>query len=129
MRKHFKSTLKIYSNYQTSNFRSLLEKDVTESTIQEIFNLSNSNPRDLWGLDEILHEFVCQKISFYEHCPRRKNARKNTNDIYSNIKHLSSLNSTDKFTNDHLHSCDNTVGSTTNNITEMIYIELVENQI
>lgn len=140
--------LKTYSNNRILNFRSILEKDVTESTIQEIFNLANSNPRDLWGLlDEILQaQFMLNKthslisntailegmnsfvknFSFYEYYPRRKNARKNTNDIYSYIKYLSSLNNTDEFTNDELRSCANTGGSTTNYITGMMNIGLVK---
>lgn len=65
-------------------------------------------------------------FSFYEYYPRRKNARKNTNDIYSYIKYLSSLNNTDEFTNDELRSCANTGGSTTNYITGMMNIGLVK---
>lgn len=140
--------LKTYSNNKTLSFRSILAEDVTESTIQEIFNLANSNPRDLWGLlDEILqaqyilnknHSFISnaailegmnsfvKNFSFYEYYPRRKNARKNTNDIYSYIKYLSTLNDTDEFTNDELRSCANTGGSTTNYITGMMNIGLVK---
>lgn len=140
--------LKTYSNNKTLNFRSILEEDVTESTIQEIFYLANSNPRDLWGLlDEILKaQFMLNKnhslisnaaivegmnsfvknFSFYEYYPKRKNARKNTNDIYSYIKYLSALNNTDEFTNDELRSCANTGGSTTNYITGMMNIGLVK---
>lgn len=140
--------LKTYSNNRVLDYRTILEKDVTESTIHEIFNLANSNPRDLWGLlDEIFKaQFMLNKnhslisntailkgmdsfvknFSFYEYYPRRKNARKNTNDIYSYIKYLSSLNNTDEFTNDELRSCANTGGSTTNYITGMMNIGLVK---
>lgn len=46
--------LKTYSNNQILNFRKILQNDVAETNIQEIFNLANSNPRDLWTLfDEI----------------------------------------------------------------------------
>ena len=140
--------LKTYSNNRILNFRSILEKDVAETTIQEIFNLANSNPRDLWGLlDEILkaqymlnktHSLISNEailagmdsfvknFSFYEYYPRRKATRKNTNDIYSYIKYLSSLNTTDEFTNYELRSCANTGGSTTNYITAMMNIGLVK---
>lgn len=140
--------LKIYSNNRILNFRSLFENNITESTIHEIFSLANSNPRDLWGLlDEILkaqfmlnnsHSLISntavlegmnsfvKNFSFYEYYPRRKTARKNTNDIYSYIKYLSSLNNTDEFTNDELRSCANTGGSTTNYITGMMNIGLVK---
>lgn len=126
----------------------MLENNITESTIHEIFSLANSNPRDLWGLlDEILkaqfmlnnsHSLISntavlegmnsfvKNFSFYEYYPRRKTARKNTNDIYSYIKYLSSLNNTDEFTNDELRSCANTGGSTTNYITGMMNIGLVK---
>lgn len=140
--------LKAYSNNRILNFHTILHNDVTESNIQEIFNLANSNPRDLWTLfDEIfkaqyslnnrstlisneailrgINNFV-QNFSFYEYYPRKKNARKNTNDIYSYIKYLSSLNSTDEFTHDELRSCANTGGSTTNYITGMMNIGLVK---
>lgn len=120
--------LKTYSNNRVLNYRTILEKDVTESTIDELFNLANSNPKDLWGiLDEIFKaQFMLNKnhllisntailkgmdsfvknFSFYEYYPRRKNARKNT----------------DEFTNDELRSCANTGGSTTNYITGMMNI-------
>lgn len=72
----------------------MLENNITESSIQEIFNLANSNPRDLWGLlDEIFKaQFMLNKnhslisntailegmnsfvknFSFYEYYPRKK---------------------------------------------------------
>ena len=140
--------LKAYSNNRILNFHTILHNNVAETNIQEIFRLANSNPRDLWTLfDEIfkvqyslnnnsisisneavlkgIHNFV-QNFSFYEYYPRKKNARKNTNDIYSYIKYLSSLNRTDEFTHDELRSCANTGGSTTNYITGMMNIGLVK---
>lgn len=106
------------------------------------------NPRDLWGvLDSIFKEqhridSECKKLcstalenglvrfvknfSFYEYYPRKKDARKNSNDVYSYIMHLSQLKDTDEFTQDELREAAATGGSTTNYITGMMNIGLVK---
>ena len=119
----------------------------TEEDFNNIFKLCNSNPRDLWDIFDklfhaqfeldssctsISHEAVInglqcfvENFSFYEYYPKKKKARKNTNDIYSYIKHLLTLNNPIEFTNDELRTSASTGGSTTNYITGMMNIGLV----
>lgn len=138
--------LSVFSNKAIKDYH-LLFSNATEEDFDNIFNLCNSNPRDLWEIfDKLfyaqyeldsnctlisheaivngLHCFV-ENFSFYEYYPRKKNARKNTNDIYSYIKHLLALNNTIEFTNYELRDAASTGGSTTNYITGMMSIGLV----
>lgn len=139
--------LRVYSNNKITDYCKLFCQDVTKENIESIFSLSNANPRDLWGIfDEIFKaQFKIDKTSnlicseaidkgldafvkhfvFYEYYPKKKDARKNTNDIYSYIKHLLKLNGTDEFTNEELRQSANTGGSTTNYISGMMNIGLV----
>ena len=71
-----------------------------------------------------MYDFV-ENFQFYEYYPRKKNARKSTNDIYSYIKHLLTLNNASEFTNAELREAASTGGSTTNYITGMMSIGLV----
>ncbi len=139
--------LSTFSNGKITNYRDLFDESVTEDILDTIYNLSNSNPRDLWSIyDAIfrqqyssdsscnkltkaavvegLHNFV-ENFQFYEYYPRPKTARKNTNDIYSYIRHLLKLNGTDQFTSEELRNVASTGGSTQNYITSMMNIGLV----
>lgn len=136
--------IRCYSNNKLMRWQDLIED---ENDMEGLLMLANSNPRDLWDLldkitraqydldensnvlshnaiEEGKRTFVAQ-FSFYEYYPKRKNSRKNTNDVYSYIKHLLSLDDTDEFTNEELKKCANTGGSTTNYITQMMTIGLV----
>ena len=140
--------LSVYSNRQMTDYRKLFDSDVLESDINDIYELSNSNPRDLWGIfDAIfsaqylidsssqlisrralidgLHRFV-ENFQFYEYYPRKKKAQKNTNDIYSYINYLLKLPKVNEFTNSELREAASTGGSTTNYITGMMNIGLVK---
>lgn len=140
--------LSIYSNGQIHNYKELFDDDIAETDFDEIYNLSNSNPRDLWGIfDAIinaqfsidssqrkitkaaitrgLQNFV-ENFQFYEYYPRKKNAKRNTNDIFSYINFLLKLQGTNEFTNDELRNAASTGGSTTNYITGMMNIGLVK---
>lgn len=126
----------------------MFDNDVAEIDLDNIYKLSNSNPRDLWGIfDSIfnaqyaidsqkrtickeavtrgLRSFV-ENFQFYEYYPRKKNAKRSTNDIYSYINYLLKLNNTDEFTNDELRNAASTGGSTTNYITGIMNIGLVK---
>jgi hypothetical protein len=139
--------LRVYSNNNICEYHNLFTSDVSSNDIENIFLLSNSNPRDLWGIfDAIftaqysidsnskllckqavnsgLHNFV-KNFEFYEYYPRRKDAQKNTNDVYSYINYLLKLEDTDEFTNNELREAASTGGSTTNYITGMMNIGLV----
>jgi hypothetical protein len=140
--------LSIYSDKKICDYRSLFANDVSDELIDQMFTLSNMNPRDLWevfdsifkeqhkidseckelcatALENGLVSFV-KSFSFYEYYPKKKDARKNTNDVYSYIRHLLRLNNTDEFTQDELREAASTGGSTTNYITGMVNIGLVK---
>ena len=139
--------LSIYSDGKITKYRQLFDEDVTEDDLQNIYTLSNSNPRDLWGIFDSLfnaqytidanskklskqaivnglQDFV-ESFQFYEYYPRKKNAQRNTNDIYSYIGYLLKLKGTTEFTNDELRQSASTGGSTSNYITGMMNIGLV----
>lgn len=139
--------LYVFSDKGINDYKTLFSADVDLSLISDIFVLSNSNPRDLWGLfDKIFNaqhdiddsskiiskralEIGIQKFvktfSFYEYYPKKKNSQKNSNDVYSYINHLLKLDHTDEFTNNELRNQANTGGSTSNYITGMLGIGLV----
>lgn len=139
--------LSIYSDGKITKYRQLFDEGVTEDDLRNIYTLSNSNPRDLWGVFDSLFnaQFIIdahsKKISkqavidglqkfvenfqFYEYYPRKKNAQRNTNDIYSYIGYLLKLKGTTEFTNEELRQSASTGGSTSNYITGMMNIGLV----
>ncbi|MBU3098954.1 MULTISPECIES: P-loop ATPase, Sll1717 family [Clostridium] len=140
--------LSVYSNNKISKYNNLFCPDVATDEIKNIFILSNSNPRDLWNIfNEIfkaqysidnnsktlckqavingLHHFV-EHFEFYEYYPKKKDAQKNTNNVYSYINHLLKLDDTDEFTNEELRQAASTGGSTTNYISGMMNIGLIK---
>lgn len=136
--------LSVYSNKQLDDFHKLFCEDVTMEDINKIFELCNSNPRDLWHIfhnlfdtqykldpnNKISNEAITKglenfvvKFDFYEYYPRKKDARKNTNDVYSYIQHLLKLDAHD-FTRIELQEKASTGGSTGNYITGMCNLGL-----
>ena len=140
--------LSVYSDNKINDYVTLFSDDVSYELRNQIFTLSNMNPRDLWGIfDSIFREQnkidgECKKLcaiaiknglvdfvksfSFYEYYPKKKNARNSTNDVYSYITHLLKLNGTHEFTQYELREAASTGGSTTNYITGMVNIGLVK---
>lgn len=105
--------LQVFSDSEIKDFSKLLDSDVDDATVNEIFALCNGNPRDLWhifdhifqsqytldpncdkltkkAVDEGLNNFVTG-FNFYEYYPKRPNAKASTMDVYSYIKHLLKL--------------------------------------
>lgn len=139
--------LQVYSNNCITDYRKLFAKNIDATDIEDIIKLSNSNPRDLWSIfDKIYHaqyeidknslvlckqavklglKYFVQDFEFYEYYPRRKNAHKNTNDVYSYTKHLLKLKNTDEFTEQELRLAAISGGSTHNYITGMEKIGLI----
>ena len=138
--------LSVYSNQKINTYTDLFCENVTGENIQEIFKLCNANPRDLWHIfhnlfdtqysinpnNKISNEAIIKGLEkfvvnfdFYEYYPRKKGARRNTNDIYSYIQHLLKLTEQD-FTNSELKSSASTGGSTTNYITAMCTLGLTK---
>lgn len=135
--------LQKFSNGRVVSLESILHR---KEDFDELWNISNGNPRDmLQALNAIfkaqhsensklellsetavragIHNFV-KSFSFYEYYPRKSNARKNTMDIYSYISHLLKLD-TLKFTNNSLSEKAGTGSSTQNYIFGMEGIGLV----
>lgn len=137
--------LKVFSRGKVDNYESLFQS-LTPELRQQIFLLSNANPRDLWHvfhnifdaqyeLDSeatgISNEAIYQglknfvtRFNFYEYYPRRKNARANTMDVYSYIAHLLKLK-TPRFTKNQLNDAAGTGSSTSNYVVSMERMGLV----
>ena len=140
--------LNVFSNSKVQSFEDLFDSSLTKETSDQIFNLSNGNPRDLWHiLDYIIkaqysidplqprlqleavqkgiYNFVTQ-FNFYEYYPKKPNAKANTMDVYGYIKHLLKLTSIE-FTKNQLNDCAKTGSSTSNYVVGMEHIGLVSN--
>lgn len=138
--------LQVFSNNKINRWEDMFSENYV--TFDDILRLSNGNPRDLWDimdniirtqyeLDNAQRKLACDsvnlgmkrfvsKFNFYEYYPKRKKARKNTNDIYSYITILLFLKQTDEFTNGELRDAATLGGSATNYITSMQTIGLIE---
>ena len=140
--------LNVFSNSKISSYRELFDETVSEEQMDEIFHLSNGNPRDLWHIiDEIfkaqysidgakqklgayavrqgLNSFVTE-FNFYEYYPKKMKAKASTMDIYSYIKHLLKLPS-EKFTKNQLNEIAKTGSSTSNYVVGMESMGLITN--
>ncbi len=139
--------LYIYSGKKINNYKELFIDNVDENLIEKVFELSNSNPRDLWHIfnrlfeaqyeldsesDKISNEGIIKGINnfvinfnFYEYYPKKSNARANTMDVYSYIKHLLKLKNA-RFTKNQLNEKAGTGGSTNNYVVGMENIGLIK---
>lgn len=140
--------LHVFSDGGVDDFSKLLDSDVDEATVNEVFTLCNGNPRDLWhifdhifqsqygldpqydklakrAVDDGLKRFVTE-FNFFEYYPKKPNAKANTMDVYSYIKHLLKLES-DVFTKNQLNDMAKTGGSTNNYVVGMEKIGLIIN--
>lgn len=138
--------ISVFSNKQVNNYLELFDEDVTSEDLEGIIKLSNKNPRDLWhifnrifkaqyeidsskkklskqSLSRGINDFVTE-FNFYEYYPRKSNARANSMDIYSYIKHLLKLDDY-KFTKNKLNELAGTGSSTTQYVTGMEKIGLI----
>ena len=140
--------MSVFSDGKVVNYKFIFEDSVQRESIDEIFGLSNGNPRDLWHVLNCIFlnqyevdsnsnkisenaikagivEFV-KGFNFYEYYPRNPKAKSNSMDIYSYIKHLMKLN-TIEFTKNQLNIQANTGSSTNNYVVGMENIGLVVN--
>ena len=147
LKKVLNQRLKAHSNSKLTNYERFFDSSVPDEDINKIFILANACPRDLWhifdhifksqynidntsltltrqAISQGINNFVV-KFDFYEYYPKKKNARKNTNDVYTYMQHLLKLPSYD-FTHGELREFANTGGSTTNYISGMTSIGLVQ---
>lgn len=137
-----------YSGKSLNNYKAVFDDEVTKEDYQEIFSLSNSNPRDLIHIFKTLFEeqyrsepnsekistetinkslkrFVLE-FNYYEYYPRKSNARANSMDIYSYANHLLKLPN-EEFTKNQLNDSAGTGSSTNNYVVGMEKIGLIEN--
>lgn len=119
--------------------------DAAHESIDELVDMSNENPRDLWHLldkslvaqfelnssrkitreaVEIGIERFVKQFNYYEYYPRKSNARADTMDIYAYAKHLMKLDS-NTFTKDKLNKLAKTGGSTNNYVVSMENMGLI----
>lgn len=144
--------LAVYSNNKITHYRKLFAEEIGSIEEDLIFNMANSNPRDLWHIfnyilniefnkrvngeirrkkitknviKEALDEFVT-KFNYYEYYPRKDKARANSMDIYSYSNYLMKLNQKE-FTKNELSSKAGTGGSTQNYVIGMENIGLIQN--
>ncbi|EET59330.1 hypothetical protein BRYFOR_08644 [Marvinbryantia formatexigens DSM 14469] len=148
LEKALSQRLLVFSDGKIVDYKSLFDESVQKESIDEIFELSNGNPRDLWHIlncifmkqyeidsnsDKIsensirkgIVEFV-KGFNFYEYYPRNPKAKSNSIDIYSYIKHLQKL-TTIEFTKNQMNIQANTGSSTNNYVVGMENIGLVVN--
>jgi shikimate kinase len=141
--------LEFYSVSRILNYKTLFDMNtVSEDDLDKIFELANSNPRDLIHIFKILFEeqyridssatkfdknllnvaltkFVLD-FNYFEYYPRKSNARANTMDIYSYAAHLLKLDN-EEFSKNQLNEKAGTGGSTNNYVVSMEKIGLIEN--
>lgn len=138
--------LQVFSNKQINDLNEIFESDC-QNNVDLLLEMSNENPRDLWHIldkclkaqftldtsKKISNEAIMEGIknfvttfNYYEYYPRKANARSNTMDVYSYIKHLLKLE-TSEFTKDRLSTMAGTGGSTNNYVTAMENMGLIKN--
>jgi len=137
--------LSAFSNQQLVSLDQIFDEDGFDS-FERLIEMSNENPRDLWHLldkalvaqfeidsskkitkeaiDIGIERFVRQ-FNYYEYYPRKSNARADSMDVYSFIKHLMKLDSND-FTKNKLSEMAKTGGSTNNYVISMENMGLIK---
>lgn len=143
----FNQRIEVYSQpHKAREFHDFFSSDITDEEISLLLTLANRNPRDLWHIfnalfhsqfalnanadtfsrgayQEALSDFV-KNFNYYEYYPRKKNARRNSMDIYSYINHLLKLSSPE-FTANQLNQVAGTGSSTNNYIVAMQAMGLI----
>ena len=143
----FNQRIEVYSQpHKAREFHDFFSSDITDEEISLLLTLANRNPRDLWHIfnalfhsqfalnanadtfsrgayQEALSDFV-RNFNYYEYYPRKKNARRNSMDIYSYINHLLKLSSPE-FTANQLNQVAGTGSSTNNYIVAMQAMGLI----
>jgi len=136
--------LSAFSDSKVSKLEDIFDES-SYGAIDELVLMCNENPRDLWHLlnksmvsqfeinssskitVEALHsgiEKFVREFNYYEYYPRKANARADSMDIYSYIKHLMKLDS-NNFTKNKLSDAAKTGGSTNNYVVSMENMGLI----
>lgn len=150
LRRAYDRRVEVFSDGAAARFNMAFSKDVTDDQKNRILELSNRNPRDLWHLmDKIykaqykidaaqcelsnqaiergMSDFVRQ-FNFYEYYPRKANARANSMDVYSYVRHLLRLEAPN-FTRNQLNDRAKTGSSTQNYTVGMESLGLIEKDV
>lgn len=137
--------LRIFSQKKLESYAQLFSEDAAK-VFDEIIDLANGNPRDLWHLMGAIfkkqyemdadsskidvaachagaRKFV-EEFNFYEYYPRSSGARSNSMDVYSYIAHLLKLSSF-TFTKNQLNEQAQTGSSTSNYVVAMENMGLI----
>ncbi len=136
-----------YFSNEKKGFSDLFDSNVEEEDIAYLMSLSNKNPRDLWHilnyimLAQFKHDPTAGKIckssarqgfddfvtsfNFFEYYPKKSNAKANSMDVYSYVKHLLKLEDI-TFTRDRLNVLAGTGSSTLNYCIGMENLGLIE---
>ncbi|MEQ9467265.1 MAG: hypothetical protein RLN88_07620 [Ekhidna sp.] len=140
--------LSVYSKESIKGFKQTFASEISSSEIDQVFALSNFNPRDLIHIFKILFEeqyrlnpktpnigsealekslkrYVLD-FNYYEYYPRKSNARANSMDIYSYATHLLKLDSPE-FSKNKLNESAGIGSSIHNYVVAMERIGLIEN--
>jgi Cdc6-like AAA superfamily ATPase len=140
--------LSTYSNKKLKDYKLLFDDSVGTEDYQELFTLSNFNPRDLIHIFKILFEeqfrlnenstrigqealekalrrYVLD-FNYYEYYPRKSNSRANSMDIYSYAAHLLKLDSPE-FSKNKLNESAGIGSSIHNYVVSMEKIGLIQN--
>lgn len=146
LEKALNQRLKVYSEERVKDYKQLFDEKCSDKDIEEIFNIANGNPRDLWhifaalfkaqfeidssvnkiqkvAIPKALIQFVTS-FNYYEYYPKKSNSRANSMDIYSYSKHLLKLES-EVFTKNQLNEKAQTGSSTNNYVVSMERIGLI----
>jgi Cdc6-like AAA superfamily ATPase len=138
--------LEYFSNGKIRDYKELFEKDSLD-ILKEAIALTNGIPRDLWHLlgkifeeqvsinsdshfieshsiKSAMERFVTE-FNYYEYYPRRSTSRADSMDIYSYYAHLLKVK-TSEFTKNKLNELAGTGSSTSNYVTGMERIGLIE---
>ena len=140
--------LSFYSQNKLKDYKILLYNEIKDEDVDEIFELSNFNPRDLIHMFKILFEeqfnldnskskiglealkkglkrYVLT-FNYYEYYPRKSNARANSMDVYSYASHLLKLDSIE-FSKNKLNESTGIGSSIHNYVVSMEKIGLIQN--
>ncbi|WP_155295347.1 P-loop ATPase, Sll1717 family [Chromobacterium violaceum] len=135
-----------FSKGAIKSYKEILSEKISQKDEDEVFTLSNGNPRDLWHIfDKILlaqysidrtstqisidalekaKKAFVEKFNYYEYYPKRINANTRTMDVYSYIALLGKLNK-HEFTINSLKTSSGAGSGATNYVTKMQSMGLI----
>jgi len=139
-----------FSLRKVQYYYELFDEGVQQEDCDLVFNLSNSNPRDLWHLFNAMmlaeyqissqssqisrqavragFENFVSRFNYYEYYPRPEKARANAMDVYAYIRHLSRLSDIEFTRNQLVEKAGITGGSASNYVGAMESMGLIRSK-